>query len=93
MPELLKRLAGPCAMERLAPAVRCLRSVSSNGRMAFPLVAKLALLVRMSSTGGCSAQWVAWGAICPASADKSASGVWCVGASLAAVMNVAPAIV
>jgi hypothetical protein len=59
MPELLKRLAMPCAMERLAPAVRCLRSVSSNERMAFPLVATLALLVRMSSTGGCSAQWVA----------------------------------
>ena len=54
---------------KLAPAVRCLRSGSSNKRMAFPLVAQLALLVRMNSTGGCSAQWVAWGAICPASAD------------------------
>ena len=83
MPELLKRLA---------LAVRCLRSGSSNERMAFPLVAKLALLVRMISPGGCSAQWVACGAICPASADYSASGVpvWCMGASLAAVMNVAP---
>jgi hypothetical protein len=60
MPDLLKRLA---------LAVRCLRSSSSNERMAFPLVAKLALLVRMNSTGGCSTQWVAWGAICPASAD------------------------
>jgi hypothetical protein len=46
MPELLKRLA---------LAVRCLRSSSSNERMAFPLVAKLALLVRMNSTGGCTA--------------------------------------
>ena len=81
MPELLKRLA---------LAVRCLRSGSPNERMAFPLVVKLALLVRMISTGGCSAQWVACGAICPASADYSASGVWCMGASLAAVMNVAP---
>jgi hypothetical protein len=46
VPELLKRLA---------LAVRCLRSGSSNERMAFPLVAKLALLVRMNSTGGCTA--------------------------------------
>ena len=35
-----------CAMERLAPAVRCLRSGSSIKRMAFPLGAQLALLVR-----------------------------------------------
>ena len=49
MPELLKRLA---------LAVRCLRSSSSNERVAFPLVAKLALLVRMNSTGGCSTQSV-----------------------------------
>ncbi len=55
-----------CRLKRLALALRCLRPGSSNERMAFPLVAK-ARIARTDEQRrwllGCSAQWVAWGAI------------------------------